>query len=251
MMTVVTVLLLQLLLLGEFIMCEMQKPQIIAEQKPTIEVTGTAIRQQAPKAGVITVPIEAKAPSQEAAWGKFQDAINQLRQKVGDFGTVGNSLPTEKSEEVSRGLRSVVEYTVTDSIEVEFILPNYGHILDALLNCGLPISAPRFTYEEQTEVTPELLTQAAAAAKVNAEAIAAGVHSRLGRLVAINVGHPSRKRVYRPQHEVEWNFGLINRSMSLVDSLNLTEDKLETFNTEIQITVEFEILELQSDLEAA
>jgi hypothetical protein len=34
-------------------------------------------------------------------------------------------------------------------------------------------------------------------------------------------------------------------------SLSLTEDKLETFNTEIQITVEFEILELQSDLEAA
>jgi hypothetical protein len=33
--------------------------------------------------------------------------------------------------------------------------------------------------------------------------------------------------------------------------LSLTEDKLETFNTEIQITVEFEILELQSDLEAA
>ena len=232
-------------------MCEMQKPQIIAEQKPTIEVTGTAIRQQAPKAGVIWVPLEVKASTQETAWGKFQDVVNQLRKEVNEFGTVGNSLPTEKSEEVSRGLRSGTEYTVTDNIEVEFIPANYGHILDALVTCGLPISAPQFTYEEQTEVTPELLTQATAAAKVNAEAIAAGVHGRLGRLVAINVGHPSRKRVYRPQHEVEWNFGLINRSMSLVDSLTLTEDKLETFNTEIQVTVEFEVIELSSTSEAA
>jgi uncharacterized protein YggE len=134
---------------------------------------------------------------------------------------------------------------------VEFILPNYGHILDALLNCGLPISAPRFTYEEQTEVTPELLNQATKVAMTNAEAIATGVNRRLGRLVAINVGHPSRRRVYRPQHELDWGFPLIHRSMSMNTSLSLTEDKLETFNTEIQITVEFEILELQSDLEAA
>jgi uncharacterized protein YggE len=232
-------------------MCIEKSPVEVQPRTPTIEVSGTAIRQQAPKAGVITVPIEAKAPSQEAAWGKFQDAINQLRQKVGDFGTVGNSLPTEKSEEVSRGLRSGTEYTVTDSVEVEFILPNYGHILDALLSCGLPISAPRFTYEEQTEVTPELLNQATKVAMTNAEAIATGVNRRLGRLVSIEVGHPSRRRVFRPQHELDWGLALINRSMSMNTSLSLTEDKLETFNTEIQITVEFEILELQSDLEAA
>lgn len=232
-------------------MCEPQKHQIIVERKPTIEVTGKAIRQQAPKAGVIQVPIEGKASSQETAWGKFQDCVNRLREEVGEFGTVGNSLPTESSEEVSRGLRSGTEFTVTDNIEVEFIPTHYGRILDALVSCGLPISAPRFTYEEQSEVTPELLAQAAAAAKVNAEAVAAGVQSRLGRLVSINVGDPSRKRVYRPQHEVEWNFGDVNRSVSLVNSLFLAEDKLETFNTEIQVTVEFEVIELSSVSEAA
>jgi uncharacterized protein YggE len=115
----------------------------------------------------------------------------------------------------------------------------------------LPISAPRFTYEEQTEVTPELLNQATKVAMTNAEAIATGVNRRLGRLVSIEVGHPSRRRVFRPQHELDWGLALINRSMSMNTSLSLTEDKLETFNTEIQITVEFEILELQSDLEAA
>jgi uncharacterized protein YggE len=231
-------------------MCEPQQPQIIEERVPTIEVSGKATRQQPPKAGVVVVPVSAKGPTQEAAWAKFQEVINGLRTEVAEFGTVGNSMPTESSEEVSRGLRSGIEFTVTDRIEIEFIPANYAAIIHALVACGLPVSAPRFTYEEQSEVTPTLLGEAAAVAKANAEGIALGVQSRLGRLVSINVGPPTRRRVYRPLKEIDWGLTLSSR-MQTFDSMSLVEDTLETFNTEVEVTVEYEVVEISTLSEVA
>lgn len=219
---------------------------------PTIEVSGTAVRQQAPKLGVISVSVSVKAPTQVAVWAKFQDLCNQLREAIGTFGTVGNSMPTESSEEVSRGLRSGVEYTARDTIEVEFSLANYGEILQALVNCGLPISTPRFTYDDLPKVTPDLLAAAAAAAaaaKANAEGVAAGIQGRIGRLVSINVGPPCLKTVYRSSKEIERGFpnfvSLLSQNMSF--STAILEEKLKTYDTEVQVTVEYEVI-LNSNL---
>ena len=209
---------------------------------PTIEVTGSAIRQQAPKNGVIQVPITAKAPTQEAAWTKFQESHLGLSEAIGAAGTIGNVMPHESSEEVSRGLRSGLEYTVRASIGVEFVPANYGQILEALLKCGLPISTPSFTYDDLPKATPELLAEAAAAAKANALGIAAGVHGKIGRLVSINVGPPRLKLVLRPTRAIESVFNSASLS-SFNSTSQLLDEKLETFDTEVQVTVEYEVIE--------
>lgn len=221
-----------------------------AKSIPTIEVTGSAIRQQAPKNGVITVPVTGKAPTQEAAWAKFQETHLGLKEAVETAGTIGNVMPRESSEEVSRGLRSGVEFSVTAIIEVEFVPANYGQILEALLKCGLPISTPRFVYDDLPKVTPELLAEAAATAKANAVGIATGVQGKIGRLVSINIGPPRLKPVFRPTHAIE--SVIYSRSMTADHfESRLLEEKLETFDTEIQVTVEYEIIEDSHSSEVA
>ena len=211
---------------------------------PTIRVTGSTVRQQPPKFGVIAVTVSEKGPPQEQAWEKFQRKISELNEALGAFGTVSNVMPRETSEDVSRGLRSGVEYTVSAYIEVEFTPANYGQILEAFVKCGLPISAPRFTYDELAKLTPELLAEAAAAAKANAEGIALGVGGHLGRLASIQIGAPRLLPVYRPISAMD---SFISASLSLHKTKSysrlLDEEKLETYDTEVQVTVEYEIIE--------
>lgn len=210
--------------------------------RPTIEVTGNAVRQQVPKSGVIFVTLSEKAPTQEGAWSKFQGSHAALIEAIGTAGTLGNVMPTESSQEVSRGLRSGVEFVVTATIEVAFSPSSYAQIIEAFLKCGLPVSLPRFTYDELPKVTPELLGEAAASARANAVGIANGVEGKIGRLVAINIGPPRRKPVFRSTREIDVTWKAMLPMYSQFNT-QLMEEKLETFDTEIQVTVEFEIIQ--------
>lgn len=211
---------------------------------PTIEVSGKALRQQAAKSGVIRVPVSAKNRVQEAAWAEYQALIAQLRDAVGAFGTLGNSMPTERSSEISKW-QSGVEYTVSATIDVEFIPANYGEILQALVECGLPANSPRFTYDDLAKITPELLAKASEDAKANAAGVAAGIHGRLGRLVSIQVGQPARKSVFRPIRQFDWflNSSLHSKVQALNFSDGLDEEKIETYDTEVVVTVKYEVIE--------
>lgn len=153
-------------------------------------------------------------------------------------------MPKETSEEVSRGLRSGVEHTVTADIEVEFTLENYGRILEALVKCGLPISTPRFTYDDLPKATPELLAEAAATAKESAAGIAIGVGGKTDRLVSINVGPPRRNPVLRQSTEIDFSLTASlhsSASRDVLDYLRLNDEKLQTYGTEVQVTVKYEI----------
>lgn len=222
-----------------------KKPQI-----PTIQVSGTALSQLPPKYGVIQATIEEKASSQEAAWTKFQATSDRFRDKVGDHGTIKNIMPRESAEEVSRTLRSGMEFTVKAIVEVEFEPCAYGEILKALIASGLAPTTPRFVYDKTPSTSPELYTEATAKAKENARAVALGVDGRLGRLVSINIGPPRIKPVFRKQSEILFSTSV---SMNVAREFNfagLNEDELETFDTEVQITVEFEIIENTQSVEA-
>jgi uncharacterized protein YggE len=217
---------------------------------PTIQVSGTALRQLPPKYGVIQATIEEKASTQEAAWTNFQATSDRFRDKVGDHGTIKNIMPRESAEEVSRTLRSGMEYTVKAIVEVEFEPSAYGEILKALISSGLAPTTPRFVYDKTPSTSPELYTEATTKAKENARAVALGVDGRLGRLVSINIGPPRIKPVFRKQSEILFSTAV---SMSVAREFNfagLDEDKLETFDTEVQITVEFEIIENTQSVEA-
>lgn len=219
--------------------------------RPTIQVSGIAVRQQPATSGRTTVIIDVKAPNREEAWRMFQEARSKLAAALGDTAELGNSLPRESSEEVSKMLRTETEHTVTDNIEVTFVPARVGEVIAVLLSCDLSFTTPTFGFDTLPKVTPELLGAAAGVAKTNAAGIAAGVGGRLGRLVSINVGPPQLKTVYRPLTEVEPSINRswltsISRSVhasSFLDSWDFDEEKLKTYDTEVQVTVEYEIIE--------
>jgi uncharacterized protein YggE len=226
------------------IMTKQSKQNPSQPKAPTIEVSGKAFRQQVAKSGVMKVPVSANNRVQEAAWAEFQVLIAQLRDAVGTYGTLGNSMPTERSSEISKW-QSGVEYTVSTIIEVEFIPANYGEILQALVKCGLPAHSPRFTYDDLAKITPELLAKASEDAKDNAAGVAAGIQGRLGRLVSIQVGQPARKSVFRPFREFDWglSYSLHSKVQALNFSDGLDEEKIETYDTEVVVTVKYEVIE--------
>ena len=223
-------------------LAEAQGPSI-----PTIETTGTAVRQQLPSTGTMTVTVTGKAPTREGAWTKFQENLAGLTTAVGEHGEVGNAVPRESEEEISKVMRSSIEFVVTAEVDVTFEPNKYGHIVEAILACNLPLSAPEFTYDKVAKVTPELLTAAAADARINAIAVTAGVGARIGRLVAINVGPPQMKRVYRPADVVLESFQSVNIGTPFLRAaMAFDVDKLETYDTEVQVTVEYEVIEIDA-----
>lgn len=217
---------------------------------PTIQVSGTAVSQLPPKSGVMQVTIEVKASTQEAAWTKFQETTDQFRDQVGEHGTIKNILPRESAEEVSRALRTGTGYSVKAFVEIEFDFCEYGEILKALISSGIAPTTPRFIYDKSLAVSPELYTEATKNAKINAMAIALGVEGQLGRLVSINVGLPRLNTVFRRQPDFFpiWNYSTAMRSEFNFEGLD--EEQLETFDTEVQVTVEFEIIENTQSMEA-
>lgn len=227
---------------------------------PTIQVSGTAVRQQPPTSGRTTVKITQKAPSRDEAWIKFNEALSQLIAAIGGNGKVGNSLPRESTEETTKMLRTETEYTVADDVEITFEPALIGEVIAVLLSFDLEFSTPTFVFEKLPKMTPELLGEAAGVAKRNAAGLVAGIGAHLGRLVSINYGPPQLKTVYRPITEIEPNFGarlnsiLVNKSASMssfLDSWNYDEEQLATYDTEVQVTVEYEVIEDETLVGAA
>ena len=218
---------------------------------PTIQTSGIAVRQQPPVSGRTTVTISATAPNREAAWSLFQQTRSTLCAALGANAKVGNSLPRESSEEITKMLRTETEHTVCDDIEVTFEPTRIGDVIAALLACDLKFATPTFVFDKLPKVTPELLGSAAAVAKTNAAGVAAGVGARLGRLVSINVGPPQLKTVYRPLRSIEPTFDRTfflsmarsSNSASFLDSWDFDEEQLATYDTEVQVTVEYEVIE--------
>jgi hypothetical protein len=197
--------------------------------------------------------------SRDEAWAKFNEARARMCVALGDKAEVDNSLPKESSEEVTKMLRSEIEYTVSDDIEVTFEPARIGEVLLALLECELHFITPTFVFDKLPKVTPELLAEAAATAKLNAAGVVAGVGARIGRLVSINVGPPQLKTVYRPWTTVEPTFNtslfsalsVVNAKASPFESWEFDEEKLATYDTEVQVTVEYEVIEDEIHTEVA
>lgn len=215
---------------------------------PTIEVTGKATREQLPTSGRMGATITGTSQVREEAWENFQQRLAALRDALGDNAELGNAVPDESQEEATKMFRPVTEYTVSAVVEVTFAPTKFGAVIAALVECDLPYSMPDFTFDKLPAVTPELLTAAAAEAKINAEAIAAGVGAVIGRLVAINVGAPKYKPTKRGlrwffNDSPTFNFTSHFASRPLVN-WDIDEEKFETHDTEVLVTVEYEVIEV-------
>lgn len=217
---------------------------------PTVKATGKAIHQHAPTSVRTSVTIAATATSREQAWEKFHALLGSLRDQVGVHGELGNSVPTQTEEEVNKPPRTLYVYTVTDSVEVTFSPSNFGQVIRSLVSCDLQFTSPTFVFDKSPDVAPDLLTRASAAARLNAKALAEGIGHQLGRLVAIATHSPVvNSRIGFPHFLNQ----VANRSSMSgaddFDSWQIDDEKIETYDTEVYVTVEFEVIPETSDQE--
>jgi uncharacterized protein YggE len=211
---------------------------------PTIEVMGTAVERQKPTSGDVMVLVSGVSQDRQEAWDLFGTRFQELRDKLGDLADVGNGLPAESEADVTKGLRTVRETTVSAEVKLSFKPARFGKIVSVLVAANLPYTAPKFKYDKQQQVSPELLKAAAADARVRATAIAAGVDSKLGRLVGMNVGAPDYK----------WFNRISNRAIMASNALGhdfVDEDKLETLDAIARVTVKYELIENAAQLVSA
>lgn len=216
--------------------------------RPTIQTTGVAVRQLPPKSGRTSATITTKAPTRDEAWLEFQKTLTSLRAALAGLAEVGNSLPRESTEEVTKLLRTETEYILTDEIEITFEPGKIGELIKALVDNNVRFTTPTFMYDKLPKTSPELLGEAARVAKQNAVGLVAGIDARLGRLVAINVGPPQLKKIERNWSSFEPVWDSLNLSMTAlhsatIDSWDFDLDQVTTYDTEVLVTVEFEVIE--------
>ena len=110
--------------------------------RPSVMVKGKATRQERPSFVKTKVSVICKGFTREDAWREFQAAIEKLREALGTSATVENTIPSESSGEVSKGLRTVTEFSVLDSVTVKFAPECFGPVIGILINCDLTFSTP-------------------------------------------------------------------------------------------------------------
>ena len=212
--------------------------------RPSIMVSGKATRQERPSFVKTKVSVIGKGFTREDAWREFQAAIEKLREALGTSATVENTIPSESSGEVSKGLRTVTEFSVFDSVTVKFAPECFGPVIGILINCDLTFSTPELSYEKVTDVPAELLADAAADARMRAAAVATGVEATLGRLVSITVGPPDIQRVLRTPMEFAVNFSTsMSHNLDLTSKTFFNDEQLPTYDTVYEVTVVYEIVE--------
>ena len=209
---------------------------------PTIQVTGSHKMEQRPNSGRITVMVQGAGSDRESAWVEFRDRLNVLKEQLGKFASVGNAVPSETQREITKTLRTMNEFVVTADIEVNFPPGDFGNLVAALVANDLEYSTPTFEFDSNFSITAEMLAAAAADATEHAAAIAQGVGASIGRLVSINIGQPRRKSEFRT-----WPSSTLAHHMMLPSysfgSLDLDEEKFETFDLIATVTAEYEVIE--------
>jgi len=214
---------------------------------PTIMVAGKASHPHAPTKGQFNVNVVASDKDRETAWSKFQAAVKNLRDGLGSQAEIGNVVPVENAEEVTKAFRQSMEFTVSAEVEISFQPASFGVVVQALIECNIPYSSPSFTFDKTPVVTPELLKAAAEQGRINASAIAEGVGGRLGRLVSVHTGSPTTtsgsRRLRSFLDEPKWLMTMTTVNRALVADWGFDELKLDTYDTHAVITVEYEIIE--------
>lgn len=211
---------------------------------PTITASGRAVRKLRPTSGALIVNVVGRGETREEAWTRFQERLTALRDALGGDAVVGNAIPDEDQEETSRKLRTVLEHVVSSAVEVTFSPSRFAEVIDALIRCGLPVPVPRFSYGDLAEITPDLLTEASADARRNAIAVVSGVDARVGRLVSITIGAPVRRSVRISAQTLMEELTSVNYMRTVSpDTFSFDEEKLETFNSEVHVTVEYEVVD--------
>jgi uncharacterized protein YggE len=216
----------------------------------TIEATGKATQEQLPDKGQLRVDLVEEGSTPEEAWQKFQDKAQKLVAAIGSAGSTGTIQPSQTSKMVSATLRGEREvFVVSASVNVYFVIEQFGSVIAALAESHFVYSHILFTYTDKMEVTPELLEQASKNARLTAEAIARGAGKTIGRLVSIHIGQAESK-TYRDNDTF---FNLSNSILAMRTTasnikldpslFDVNMESLQTHNIVAHVTARFEIVE--------
>lgn len=222
--------------------------------RPELAITGTATRPQRPERGKVTTTITCTASTPEAAWDDFQKRLTMLRASLDGVARLGNVIPTETSAEVQKLLRTVTEVTVKADVVVKFEPASFGEVIKALVSNRLRFSQPKFVFENETNVTPDLLGAAAADARRQAEAIAASLGCVIGSIKSICIGKPQTMTTRRPLwHPETW--GLLQAVAPTMPDLHAEDFEIDTNEVEtsaavVTMTVTFEFIPKQWEIAA-
>jgi len=198
-----TTLLPLLTLLASFVAGAIGVPaQAVADQPRTIVVSGNGDASARPDMANLSFAIEVhartatEAASRDAAVA--QKVTDALKAKLGDKGKVstgGYSLTPDYQQHQNGGMNMavIVGYNAQNTISVETpAMDLLGELIDAGIAAGANrVNSLEFTLKNDTRARAEALTSASRDAQQQAQALAASLNVRLGRIITASTeGEP-------------------------------------------------------------
>jgi uncharacterized protein YggE len=171
---------------------------------PAIRATGEGVVYARPDQAKIDIGVVTQAPTAEAAGSQnaaqLQGVMTKLRALLGqkaDIRTISYSLNPAYRYPQNGGKPSIEGYTAMNTVEVTTDdLPNVGKLIDAATAGGAnQIQRLQFTLRDETSARREALAKAALQSRSNAEAMAAAVGLKLGKVLLLEQGSP---QIIRP-----------------------------------------------------
>ena len=167
----------------------------------TIDVSATGSTSAEPDLAVVTLAVEARADSADAAREQVAADVESMRQALRDLGIPDDAVTTTSffvgpEYDHREGGRELVGYRAYHAFEVESDVGQAGAVIDAAVGSGATqVQNVRFTLTEETrsELREEALSTAVSNARADAETIASASGVSLGQLHSAstaNVGYP-------------------------------------------------------------
>lgn len=175
-----------------------QGPRVESAAHPYIQAVGESSASAKPDQAKIDIGVVTQAANASAAAAQNATAVSailaelhKLAGPAGDIKTTTYSVSPSYSYP-KNGKATINGYTATNVVEITVNdLAQVGKLIDAATESGANrIQRLQFTLKNDRQLRAQALREAAAQAKVNAEAMAAGLGLKLGRVISIEEGQP-------------------------------------------------------------
>lgn len=175
-----------------------------ASRPPSVQATGEAVVHVKPDQARLDIGVVTEAASAQAAAAnnatQLQATLEKLRAALGTSGeirTVGYSLAPNYQYPGNGGTPTIKGYTASNTVEVtSWDLAGIGKVIDAVSQAGANrIQGMQFSVKDEAPARAQALRQAVEVAKNNAQAMAAALGMKLGRVLTLEQGAPA---VIRP-----------------------------------------------------
>jgi uncharacterized protein len=169
---------------------------------PTVRGQGEATVTVRPDQVRIEIGVVTQAQTAESAAGQnakqTTDVLSTLKKELGaaaEIQTSGYSIqPNYRHSRDGTTPPTIVGYTASNTVQVKSTdVSTVAKVIDAATRAGANnIHGIQFTVKDEQSVRGEALRQAARNARANAEAMAAGLNMKIGRIVHISEGEAGR-----------------------------------------------------------